>query len=148
MVGATSKRRGCGAAASRSPYGALTRDEGDPPRFHMSYSPESEPIHIIPLGACIMSSLIGMSNFATEDYIVSNPGLKDREFCVEGPVVGYFAGHPIPGAVVDPSGNRYHYAGLAPRLRDGRFDVRSLHPGEWIVEPGLVFVSDRPLGHR
>jgi hypothetical protein len=61
----------------------------------------------------------------------------------DGPMVGYYAGHPIAAAVVDYSGRRYTYAGVAPRLRSGRYDVESLRPGEWIVEPGLVYYSDR-----
>jgi hypothetical protein len=60
----------------------------------------------------------------------------------DGPVVGYYAGHPIPGAVVDYFGRRYAYAGVAPRLPGGRYDVESMRPGEWIVEPGLVYYSD------
>jgi hypothetical protein len=86
-----------------------------------------------------MSRLSTMRSLPTEYYILGNVGL-------EGPVVGYLADRPIPGTVVDRSGNRYHYAGLAPRRRDGGFDVRSLHPGEWILEPGLVYVSDDAVG--
>jgi hypothetical protein len=56
--------------------------------------------------------------------------------------VGYLADCPIPGAVRDQTGHRYSYDGLAPRDSGGRFDVESLRPGEWIVEPGLVYVSD------
>lgn len=60
----------------------------------------------------------------------------------DGPLVGYYAGHPIPAAVVDYSGRRYVYAGLAPRHRDGSYDVESLRQGEWLVEPGLVYYCD------
>ena len=57
----------------------------------------------------------------------------------DGPVVGYYAGRPIPAAVVDYFGRRYSYAGVAPRRRSGQYDVEALGPGEWIVEPGLVY---------
>jgi hypothetical protein len=80
--------------------------------------------------------------FPTKYYTITNPGFEDREFSVDGPVVGSFADQPIRDAVVDHAGQRYHYVGLAPRLRDGRFDVRSLRRGEWIVDPGLVYMSD------
>lgn len=60
----------------------------------------------------------------------------------DGPVVGYYAGRPIADAVVDCFGRRFTYAGVAPRIRSGRYDVGSLRPGEWIVEPGLVYYGD------
>lgn len=60
----------------------------------------------------------------------------------DGPIVGFYAGHPIAAAVVDYFGRRFIYAGVAPRLRSGRYDGDSLRPGEWIVEPGLVYYTD------
>jgi hypothetical protein len=60
----------------------------------------------------------------------------------DGPVVGYYAGRAIAAAVVDRFGHRFTYAGVAPCLRSGRYDVESLQPGEWIVEPGLVYYRD------
>ena len=63
----------------------------------------------------------------------------------DGPVVGYYAGRPISAAVVDYSGRRYSYAGVAPRRRSGQYDVEALAPGEWIIEPGLVY---RDVGRR
>lgn len=60
----------------------------------------------------------------------------------EGAVIGFYAGQPIPFFVVDAYGDRYKYAGVAPRLRSGRYDVESLKPGEWLVEPGLVYFSE------
>ena len=60
----------------------------------------------------------------------------------DGPVIGYYAGHAIPAAVVDHFGHSFTYVGVAPRLRSGRYDVESLQPGEWIVEPGLIYYRD------
>lgn len=57
----------------------------------------------------------------------------------EGPPVGYLAGRPIPGTVVDTAGQRYRFAGLAPRRHDGEIDVAAQRPREWIVRPGLVY---------
>jgi len=57
----------------------------------------------------------------------------------EGPSLGTYAGHPIPAMVVDAFGKRYAYAGLAPRLRDGRYDVDAVGKDEWLVEPGLIY---------
>ena len=63
----------------------------------------------------------------------------------DGPVVGYYGGRPIAAAVVDYFGRRYSYAGIAPRGRSGQYDVEALGPGEWIIEPGLVY---RHIGRR
>jgi len=63
----------------------------------------------------------------------------------DGPVVGYYAGQAIAAAVVDYFGRRYSYAGIAPRRRSGQYDVEALGPGEWIIEPGLVY---RDIGRR
>jgi hypothetical protein len=60
----------------------------------------------------------------------------------EGPAIGYLGGRPICGTMVDGGGKRYRYAGMAPRRRDGAFDVAGLRPGEWLVEPGLIYVAD------
>ena len=59
-----------------------------------------------------------------------------------GPVVGYYAGHPIAATVVDHFGRRFSYVGVASRLSSGRYGVESLRPGEWIVEPGLIYRAD------
>jgi hypothetical protein len=61
----------------------------------------------------------------------------------EGPPIGYLGGRPIPGTVVDADGQRYRYAGLAPRGRDGQIDLRSLRESEWIVRPGLIYFLER-----
>jgi hypothetical protein len=60
----------------------------------------------------------------------------------EGPPIGYLGGQPIPGTVVDIDGQRYSYAGLAPRGRDGKIDLAALRPQEWIVRPGLIYFQD------
>jgi len=60
----------------------------------------------------------------------------------DGPIIGRYAGHAIAEAVVDYFGRRFTYAGIAPRLRNGRYDVDSLRAGEWIVEPGLIYYAD------
>jgi hypothetical protein len=60
----------------------------------------------------------------------------------DGPVIGYFGGRPIPAAVIDYSGRRYSYAGVAPRRRSGTYDVDALQPGEWLIEPGLIYRHD------
>jgi hypothetical protein len=60
----------------------------------------------------------------------------------DGPLLGYFADCEIAEAVTDHFGSRYVYAGLAPKRRDGRFDVDALRPGEFIVKPGLVYRLD------
>jgi hypothetical protein len=57
----------------------------------------------------------------------------------DGPVVGFYADQPIAEAVVDYFGRRFVYAGVAPRSFNGRYDFGALGPGEWIVEPGLVY---------
>jgi hypothetical protein len=63
----------------------------------------------------------------------------------DGPLLGYYAGRPIPSAVVDYFGRCYSYVGVAPRRRGGHYDVEALGPGEWIIEPGLVY---RDIGGR
>jgi hypothetical protein len=57
----------------------------------------------------------------------------------DGPVVGNYNGHPIAAAVRDCYGRRFTYAGVASRLRNGAYDVEALSPGEWFVQPGLIY---------
>lgn len=57
----------------------------------------------------------------------------------DGPVLGFYGGRPIAAAVVDYFGRRYVYAGVAAHDRLGRLDACRLRPGEWLVEPGLVY---------
>lgn len=60
----------------------------------------------------------------------------------EGPPIGYLGGRPIPGIVTDTAGQRYRFAGLAPRRRAGEIDIAALRPREWIVRPGLVYFPE------
>jgi hypothetical protein len=71
----------------------------------------------------------------TEYFILAN--LRS-----EGATIGHLADKPIAETVVDASGHRYHYVGVASRAADGRFDVDSLRTGEWIVRPGLVYAME------
>ncbi|WP_379072512.1 hypothetical protein ACHMW4_28155 [Mesorhizobium sp. UC22_110] len=66
----------------------------------------------------------------------------------DGPVVGHLAGKPIREAVIDQDGRRYRFTGVMPRTRGGRFAVESLVPGEWIVQPGLIYALDEPAARR
>jgi hypothetical protein len=60
----------------------------------------------------------------------------------EGPLVGIFAGQAICECMTDYLGQRYRFSGIAPRLSNGRYDVDALQPGEWLVEPGLIYASE------
>lgn len=71
----------------------------------------------------------------TEYFVLAN--LREQ-----GAIIGRLAGHPIADTVVDASGLQYHFVGVAPRDRSGRFDVEALRAGEWIVQPGLVYAAD------
>ncbi|UVK38807.1 hypothetical protein LHFGNBLO_000095 [Mesorhizobium sp. AR10] len=81
-----------------------------------------------------LSARVGRS-LPTEYFILAN--LRS-----EGATIGHLAGAPIAETVVDASGHRYRFAGVAPRAADGRFDVESLRTGEWIVRPGLVYLME------
>jgi hypothetical protein len=56
-----------------------------------------------------------------------------------GPRLGRYADHEIAESIVDSFGRRYVYAGIAPRCWNGQFDVDALQPGEFILQPGLVY---------
>jgi hypothetical protein len=64
------------------------------------------------------------------------------EPCPAGSTIGYLAKTPIAEVVTDLFGRRFTYAGAAPRKRNGAYDVDSLRPGEFIVEPGLMYRLD------
>lgn len=85
---------------------------------------------------------IGAKSIPIEYYILRIAGPSASQSCAGGAVVGYLADRPIFSVVVDSSGTCYRYVGLASRLPDGRYDVQSLSPGEWIVEPGLIYSSE------
>ncbi|RWM08798.1 hypothetical protein [Mesorhizobium sp.] len=74
-------------------------------------------------------------NIPTEYFVLAN--LKNK-----GKVIGRLADHPISEIVVDDRGLRYRYVGVATRGAGGRYDVESLRPGEWIVQPGLVYALE------
>src|ERR1700693_203611 len=57
----------------------------------------------------------------------------------EGPVIGIYREQPITESVTDYFGRSFSYAGVAPRERDGQYDVTALKPGQFIVQPGLVY---------
>jgi hypothetical protein len=57
----------------------------------------------------------------------------------EGSIVGRLGEFAIPSRVIDEDGQHYVFEGVATRRRSGRFDVRTLRPGEWIMRPGLVY---------
>ncbi len=57
----------------------------------------------------------------------------------EGALLGTLGGEPIHSVVVDDWGRRYDFAGVAPRRPDGAYDVRCVRPGEFIVQPGLIY---------
>jgi hypothetical protein len=57
--------------------------------------------------------------------------------------VGYYLDRPISEAVIDEFGRRFVFAGIAPRRFDGQFDTDALRPGEFIVEPGLIYRLER-----
>lgn len=85
---------------------------------------------------------LGARSIPIEYYMLRIAGPAGSQPGVESAIVGYLADRPIFGSVTDSSGTRYRYVGLAARLADGRYDVQSLSPGEWIVEPGLIYRSE------
>lgn len=59
-----------------------------------------------------------------------------------GAVVAQIGERPIRETVIDAGGRQYRFVGLARRDDDGRLDVEALRPGEWIVEPNLVYAAN------
>lgn len=82
-----------------------------------------------------------MRSFPIEYYVLPNVS-------VDGPVLGYLADCPIRDRVRDQWGKRYRYVGLVPCFADGTFNIGLLRPGEWIVEPGLVYSLDEFVTHK
>lgn len=90
----------------------------------------------------LLPSTLGRRRLPIEYFVLANTRS-------EGPVVGHLAGQPIYETIVDAWGIRYHYAGLASRDADGRFDVDCLRAGEWIVRPGgFIYVSEDQSAKR
>src|SRR5262249_31122458 len=56
-----------------------------------------------------------------------------------GATIGRYRGFPIPERVVDQFGRFFTYVGVIDRRGDGQYDVDALKPGEFIVEPGIVY---------
>jgi hypothetical protein len=69
-----------------------------------------------------------------------------RDVTSIGRSIGVYADRPIADTIVDEHGRRYVYAGIAPRRWNGQFDVDALRPGEFIVQPGLVYRLECPNG--
>ncbi|WP_292665226.1 hypothetical protein [Mesorhizobium sp.] len=88
---------------------------------------------------------VGTRGVPIEYYTLRIAGPKGSRSGVESAIVGYLAERPIFGTVTDALGTRYRYVGLAARLPDGRYDIEALFPGEWIVEPGLIYKSEDEL---
>ena len=84
---------------------------------------------------------MGTRSVPIEYYILQTAARATPQSEMGSVVVGYLADKPILSTVVDSTGSRYRYVGLASRLPDGRYDVQALSPGEWIVEPGLIYRS-------
>jgi hypothetical protein len=57
----------------------------------------------------------------------------------DGVVVARYRDHAVCDVMIDEYGQRYVFAGLAPRRRDGTYDVKGLKVGEVILEPGLIY---------
>ena len=56
-----------------------------------------------------------------------------------GARIGLYRGLPIAERVVDHFNRRFTYVGVIGRRRDGHYDVNALKPGQFVVEPGLVY---------
>jgi hypothetical protein len=56
-----------------------------------------------------------------------------------GATIGLYRGLPIAERVVDQFNRRFTYVGVIGRRRDGQYDVNALKPGQFVVEPGLVY---------
>jgi hypothetical protein len=56
-----------------------------------------------------------------------------------GATIGLYRGLPIAERVIDQFNRRFTYVGIVGRRRDGQYDVNALKPGQFVVEPGLVY---------
>ena len=62
-----------------------------------------------------------------------------------GATIGLYRGLPIAERVVDLFNRRYSFVGIIGRRRDGQYDVDALKPGQFVVEPGLVYSLENPV---
>jgi len=62
-----------------------------------------------------------------------------------GATIGLYRGLPIAERVVDLFNRRYSFVGVIGRRRDGQYDVDALKPGQFVVEPGLVYSLESPV---
>jgi hypothetical protein len=63
-----------------------------------------------------------------------------------GATIGLYRGLPIAERVVDRFNRHFTYVGVIGRRRDGQYDVDALKPGQFVVEPGLVYGLDTGNG--
>jgi hypothetical protein len=63
-----------------------------------------------------------------------------------GRSIGFYEDRPIAESIVNEHGQRFVYAGVAPRRWNGQFDLDALRPGEFIAQPGLVYRLEHPNG--
>lgn len=59
-----------------------------------------------------------------------------------GPMIGVYRDQPISQSITDYFGRSFSYDGVAPRRRDGKYDLDALKAGQFIVEPGLLYCAD------
>ncbi|OHV63072.1 hypothetical protein LCM4577_22930 [Mesorhizobium sp. LCM 4577] len=88
---------------------------------------------------------LGLRSIPVEYFILRVLEPDATQEGAEGKVVGHVGGRPIFETVTDCFGERFHYVGLAPRDSERRYDIEALSPGEWIVEPGLIYRSESAL---
>lgn len=67
-----------------------------------------------------------------------------HDVTAQGPVIGYYLGHPIHDRIADHWRRTYSYAGIIERHRYGRYDPARLGPFEFILEPGIVYRMQIP----
>ncbi len=58
-----------------------------------------------------------------------------------GEIVAFYRGEQVYQTVIDEFDRHYRYSGLAPRLANGELDFKALGRGEFILLPGLLYVS-------
>jgi hypothetical protein len=63
-----------------------------------------------------------------------------------GATIGLYRGLPIAERVIDLFDRRFVFVGIIGRRRDGHYDVDALKPGQFVVEPGLVYDLETPAG--